>query len=222
MSRSTKPLRRDLNPAATLGLLWLVFVLAVPHSDAQETSADGVAAAQETSPAFRRAPDPAHAGFYGFGETATKEMIAGWDIDVRPDGRGLPPGSGSVADGEVLYDAQCAACHGTFGEGAGRWPVLAGGVGSLSNARPEKTVGSFWPYASTLWDYVHRTMPYFEPQSLSDGDVYAIVAYVLYLNDLVADDFVLTRENLPEIEMPNRDGFSIDPRPDVRNVACME
>ena len=94
------------------------------------------------------------AGPLGIGSTATPEMIAGWDIDIRPDGVGLPPGQGSVAAGEPLYEAKCASCHGLFGEGEGRWPVLAGGEGTLDTLHPEKTVGSYWPYASTLWDYI--------------------------------------------------------------------
>ena len=159
---------------------------------------------------------------FKLGRTPTPEELAGWDIDIRPDGTGLPPGSGSVEDGEVLYDEKCALCHGTFGEGEGRWPQLAGGQDTLGTAEPEKTVGSYWPYASTLWDYVHRAMPYNAPQSLQDGEVYAIVAYVLYLNDLVDDDFVLDQDNLAGIEMPNREGFFIDDRPDVQNRRCMQ
>ena len=155
------------------------------------------------------------------GSPATPEQIAGWDIDVRPDGVGLPPGSGSVAQGESLYDARCASCHGTFGEGRDRWPVLAGGFDTLTEDRPEKTVGSYWPYATTLWDYLHRAMPFFQPQSLTDDETYAITAYVLYLNEIVDSDFVLTQDNLAEIEMPNRSGFFRDPRPDVRMLACM-
>ena len=179
--------------------------------------------AVEVSLAFRPEPDSARAGYYGFGETPTAEQVAGWDIDVRPDGQGLPPGSGSVTDGEMLYEAKCAECHGSFGEGQGRWPVLAGGQGSLTHDRPDKTVGSYWPYASTLWDYIHRAMPFYAPQSLEDDEVYAIAAYVLYLNDVVDDEFVLTHENLASIEMPNAEGFfGPDPRPDVQNALCME
>lgn len=161
-------------------------------------------------------------GYYGYGEPATQEEIAGWDIDVRPDGLGLPEGSGSVSYGEELYDAKCASCHGAFGEGEGRWPKLAGGIGTLANAKPDKTVGSYWPYASTLWDYIHRAMPFTEPQSLTADETYSLTAYVLYLNGLVEDDFELTRENFTEIQMPNRDGFYVDDRPDVQNPACME
>jgi len=177
----------------------------------------------EISHAFRPEPDPDRAGFFGYGATPTEDEIAGWDIDVRPDGQGLPPGSGSVEDGEMLYEAKCAECHGSFGEGQGRWPVLAGGQDSLTHDRPEKTVGSYWPYASTLWDYIHRAMPFYAPQSLADDEVYAIAAYILYLNDIVDDEFVLTRDNLATIEMPNAGGFfGPDPRPDVENPLCME
>ncbi len=161
-------------------------------------------------------------GRYGIGKSATAEEIAGWDIDIRPDGMGLPEGSGSVEDGEMMYEEKCASCHGSFGEGVGRYPILAGGEGTLTEDRPEKTVGSFWPYASTLWDYIHRAMPFPQPHSLSSEEVYAITAYVLYLNDLVEDDFVLTADNLASVEMPNRDGFFFDDRPDTNNTACMK
>jgi cytochrome c5 len=162
-------------------------------------------------------------GYYGYGKSATQEEIAGWDIDVRPDGTGLPVGSGSVSYGEELYEAKCALCHGSFGEGEGRWPKLAGGFDTLTDAKPEKTVGSYWPYASTLWDYIHRAMPFTAPQSLSVDETYALTAYVLYLNDIIDDEeFVLSQDNFTEIEMPNKDGFFVDPRPDVNNPACME
>jgi len=161
-------------------------------------------------------------GAFGTGKPATAEKIAGWDIDIRPDGKGLPPGSGSVEDGEMMYEEQCASCHGSFGEGVGRYPVLSGGEGSLTEERPDKTIGSYWPYASTVWDYIHRAMPFPQPQSLSDDEVYAITAYVLYLNDLVEDDFVLTADNLASIEMPNKDGFFFDDRPDTNNTGCMK
>lgn len=167
-------------------------------------------------------PVSAKEGQYGFGTPATASEIAGWDIDIRPDGKGLPPGSGSVEDGEMMYEEKCASCHGSFGEGVGRYPVLAGGEGTLTEERPDKTVGSYWPYASTLWDYIHRAMPFPQPQSMSDEEVYAITAYVLYLNDLVEDDFVLTADNLAAIEMPNKDGFFFDDRPDTSNTACMK
>lgn len=162
------------------------------------------------------------AGYYGYGETATAEQIAGWDIDIRPDGMGLPPGGATPEDGEMLYEEKCASCHGSFGEGVGRYPVLSGGEGTLTEARPEKTVGSFWPYASTLWDYIHRAMPFTAPETLSDEEVYATTAYVLYLNDLIEYDFELTEENLADVKMPNRDGFFLDDRPDVKAKRCMK
>jgi cytochrome c len=174
----------------------------------------------ETSAAI--AYDDSRVGYYGYGSPASAEEIAGWDIDIRPDGAGLPEGSGSVEDGEWLYDDQCAECHGTFGEGVGRFPVLAGGKGTLQAARPNKTVGSYWPYASTLYDYIRRTMPFTHPESLSDDETYALTAYVLYLNDLVDYDFVLNRENFTSIRLPNEGNFVPDPRPDVANVRCME
>lgn len=148
----------------------------------------------------------------GLGRSASSEEIAAWDIDVRPDGTGLPPGRGSVAEGEALYEAQCAGCHGDFGEGIGLNPPLAGGQGTLSDERPVKTVGSYWPYLSTLWDYTRRAMPYAAPHSLSVDETYALTAYVLYLNDLVSDDFVLTRANFGAITLPNAGGFVDDDR----------
>jgi len=226
MSRSTRGLQVAAAVASAIGLLVTLGPVSVlaedPGGGPQGPTIGPDVPAVEISLAYRSKLDPARAGYYGFGETATPEMIAGWDIDVRPDGLGLPEGSGSVEEGEPLYEEKCAACHGFFGEGEGRWPKLAGGYGTLTEARPEKTIGSYWPYASTIWDYVHRAMPFFEPQSLTNDEVYAIVAYLLYLNDIVGDDFVLTRDNLASIEMPHRDGFYVDPRPDVRNVACMK
>lgn len=161
-------------------------------------------------------------GHYGYGTPATAEQIAGWDIDIRPDGTGLPAGSGSVEDGEWLYEEQCAECHGSFGEGVGRYPVLAGGAGSLRDERATKTVGSYWPYTSTLFDYIYRAMPFTQPESLSADDTYALTAYVLYLNDLVEDDLVLNQDNLATIRLPNEPNFVPDPRPDVANTRCMQ
>ncbi|WOJ92688.1 c-type cytochrome [Congregibacter variabilis] len=159
---------------------------------------------------------------FGYGSPATAEQIAGWDIDVRPDGQGLPPGEGSVEDGEELYEEKCALCHGSFGESVGGYPALAGGDGSLTDPRPKKTVGSYWRYTSTLWDYIHRAMPFTQPESLSDDEVYAITAYVLHLNDIVDYDFVLTRDNLTDVHLPNEDNFIPDQRPDTRNKRCMK
>ena len=163
----------------------------------------------------------AEASKYNFGAPASAEEIAGWDIDIRPDGMGLPVGSGNAMDGEAEYEVQCAACHGVFGEGEGRWPVLVGGEGTLADERPVKTVGSYWPYASTLFDYIRRAMPFPAPMSLSDKQVYDITAYVLYMNEIIEEDFELSNENLASIKMPNEDNFFVDDRPDVKNPRCM-
>ncbi len=149
----------------------------------------------------------------GIGQEAKPEEIKAWDIDVRPDGQGLPPGKGTVAQGEPIFQEQCASCHGEFGEGKDRWPVLAGGHGSLTHDRPEKTVGSFWPDASTVFDYVKRAMPFGNAQSLTDDQVYAVTAYILNLNDIIKDtSFELNQSNLASIKMPNKGGFYDDDR----------
>ena len=150
---------------------------------------------------------------YNIGRAPTAEEIRGWDIDVRPDGQGLPEGKGTVAQGEKLFMDNCATCHGEFGEGNGRWPVLAGGKGSLTSDNPVKTVGSYWPYASTVFDYVRHAMPFGNSEALKANDYYALVAYVLYLNDLITDqNFELNNKNLASIKMPNETGFFMDDR----------
>ena len=144
---------------------------------------------------------------------ATPEEIAGWDIDVRPDGQGLPPGKGTVKEGEAIYMEQCAACHGEFGESAGRWPILSGGNGTLASHDPVKSIGSYWPYASTVIDYIRRSMPFGNAQSLTNDELYAITAYVLYLNDIVKDeDFELNDKNFKTIKLPNQANFYDDDR----------
>ena len=156
----------------------------------------------------------------GLGRVATPEEIAAWDIDIRPDGQGLPEGQGNAIDGEEVFNEQCASCHGVFGEGEDRWPQLVGGFDTLTEDRPVKTVGSYWPYASTIFDYVHRAMPFGNAQSLTDDEVYAITAYILYMNDVIEDDeFILSKSSFTEIEMPNVDGFSEDARPDTATLA---
>lgn len=155
----------------------------------------------------------AHKKPLGVGRTATIEEIAGWDIDVRPDGTGLPVGRGSVKDGEALYLERCAACHGEFGESAGRWPILSGGAGTLPGHDPVKSIGSYWPYASTVFDYIRRSMPYGNAQSLTSDELYAVTAYVLYLNDVIdKEDFELSNENFRTIQLPNAAGFYDDDR----------
>ncbi len=149
---------------------------------------------------------------YGVGQAATPAQIAGWDIDVRPDGQGAPPGKGSVKDGEKVYLEKCAACHGEFGESAGRWPQLAQGKGTLASHDPVKTVGSYFPYLSSVFDYIRRAMPFGDAQSLSNDELYAVVAFVLNLNDIVDDKFVLSKETWSRVKMPNENGFYDDDR----------
>ncbi|MEP7063473.1 MAG: c-type cytochrome [Betaproteobacteria bacterium] len=164
---------------------------------------------------------------FGFGKAATPAEIAGWDIDVRPDGRGLPPGHGSVREGQKIYDAKCASCHGTFGE-SNSYLLIAGGVGSLGTAQPVRTTGSKLNYATTLFDYIRRAMPLTAPQSLTADEVYALTAYVLNLNDIVRDDVTLDAASLASLRMPNRDGFTTahglmrrDGVSDTHNAECM-
>jgi S-disulfanyl-L-cysteine oxidoreductase SoxD len=159
-------------------------------------------------------------GHYGIGRTATEAEIAGWNIDVDPSGTNLPPGSGSVSRGREVFDQQCAACHGAQGQG-GVGDRLVGGQGTIATAKPIKTVGSYWPYAPTLFDYIRRAMPQNAPQSLSNDEVYAVSAYILNLNGLLPADATLDAKSLPAIKMPNRGMFVGDPRPDVKNPACL-
>jgi mono/diheme cytochrome c family protein len=151
---------------------------------------------------------------FGVGRPPTPEEIRELGSAIAPDGTGLPPGSGSVAAGRELFATGCARCHGPAGEGD-VGPRLVGGRGTLRTPRPLKTVGSFWPYATTLWDYVNRAMPFDQPGRLTAPEVYAAVAYVLNLNGIIAADGVMDATSLPKVRMPNRDGFVADPRPDV-------
>ena len=130
-----------------------------------------------------------------------------------------------VSDFNTLFSSRCAGCHGDFGEGVDRWPVLAGGLGSLVTADPVKTVGSYWPYASTVYDYVYRAMPFGEAQSLTHDETYQVVAYILYMNDVIDDEFALSNETIGSVKMPNQNGFMLpDPRPDgqLASAPCMQ
>ncbi|MDP5218963.1 c-type cytochrome [Ruegeria sp. 2205SS24-7] len=155
---------------------------------------------------------PAYAEKLGLGRPALPEEIAAWDLDVAPDGTGLPEGSGDVFAGEEVFAEYCAICHGDFAEGVDNWPKLAGGDGTLADKDPLKTVGSYWPYLSTVWDYVNRSMPFGNAQSLEPDEVYAMVAYILYSNDIVDDEFTLSHKNFLDVEMPNAEGFIVDDR----------
>ena len=151
---------------------------------------------------------------YGFGKPATEAEIAAVNIDVAPTGEGLPPGQGTVEEGAKVYAAKCAACHGPTGT-EGPMPRLVGGQGTLTTHHPLKTVGSYWPYATTLYDYIYRAMPYSAPQSLTAGEVYAVVAWLLAQNGIIAQSAIMDARTLPTVRMPNRDGFVPDPRPDI-------
>jgi S-disulfanyl-L-cysteine oxidoreductase SoxD len=143
---------------------------------------------------------------YGLGRPASEDEIAGWNIDISPDGAGLPPGHGDVAQGEAIFGAKCAACHGAHGEGK---PMdrLVGGFDTIFEKKSERTVGSFWPYATTLFDFIRRAMPLSAPQSLTADETYALCAYLLFLNKIVPQDAILDVASLPKIQMPNRANF---------------
>jgi mono/diheme cytochrome c family protein len=149
----------------------------------------------------------------GLGRAALPEEITAWDTDVRPDGKGLPVGKGTAKQGDAIFQAQCAGCHGEFGQGVGRWPALAGGEGTLRADRPDKTIGSFWPDLSTVFDYIKRAMPFGNAQSLSNDEVYALTAYLLAMNDIIKDEnFELNESNFTSIRMPNAAAFYDDDR----------
>ena len=175
---------------------------------------------------------------YGLGRAPTPQEIAAWDIDVRPDGHGLKPGKGTVAQGQKIYDAQCASCHGTFGE-SNRYMPIAGGVrkGDLQTGRASmlqqsdglRTLGTKLNHATTLWDYIFRAMPWANPQSLSVDETYAVTAYVLHLNEIIPADFELNDKTLLRVRMPNRNGLttahglaSVKGRPDAQGSSCMK
>jgi cytochrome c len=151
---------------------------------------------------------------FGVGRPATPEEIRDLGAAIAPDGTGLPEGSGTALAGREVFAAHCSRCHGPNGEG-GVGAVLVGGQGTLRTPKPLKTVGSFWPYATSVWDYVNRAMPFDKPGLLKPAEVYAVVAFVLQLNGIVSDNDVMDAKSLPKVKMPNRDGFVPDPRPDV-------
>jgi cytochrome c len=143
------------------------------------------------------------------GTAVSAEEVARWDISIPPSGAGLPKGSGTARQGLKVYEENCQYCHGVKGAGKPA-DALAGGIGSLATAKPVRTVGSYWPYATTLFDYTRRAMPITNPLSLSDDEVYALTAYVLFLNGIVGEDAQMNAQSLPQVKMPNRDGFISD------------
>ncbi|MGH7101568.1 MAG: c-type cytochrome [Acetobacteraceae bacterium] len=162
-----------------------------------------------------------------FGAAATPAEIAGWNIDVTPDGTGLPPGSGTADAGAPIFAAQGAACPGAEGQGIpvpGRagYPRLVGGIGTLASDHPVKTVGSTWPYATIVFDYIRRAMPLTHPQSLSADQVYALTAFILWKNGIIAEGQAMDATSLPAVKMPNRNGFFTRPPPETANTAPIE
>jgi cytochrome c len=156
---------------------------------------------------------------YGLGRPPSADELKAIDIEILPDGRGLPAGRGTAAVGKQVYANRCVTCHGPTGT-EGPQDVLVGGRGTLAvrgaAARPLKTVGSYWPYATTLWDYLRRAMPFDHPGTLTNDEIYSATAYLLFLNGIVGEQDVLDQTTLPRVQMPNRAGFVADPRPDVR------
>ena len=189
----------------------------------------GAALLMVTSVAISGAP--AQMPTYGVGRAPTAEEIQAWDLTIPPDGRGLPPGQGTAVLGKPLYADRCASCHGENGDDP-KYRALVGGRGPLTSAelsenldwllggKPVLTIGKFWPYATTLWSYINRAQPFDEPGSLTPDQVYAVTAYLLFLNGIVSEADVLNAQTLPAVKMPNRDGFVPDARPDVGKPAA--
>jgi S-disulfanyl-L-cysteine oxidoreductase SoxD len=153
---------------------------------------------------------------YNIGRKASTAEIRNRDISLAPDGTGLPLGRGTAIQGRAVYRAKCAGCHGVRGQGSAVMPALVGGRGTLASEEPLPTVGSYWPYATTVWDYIHRAMPYQNPGTLTSNEVYSVTAYVLFANKIIKQHDELNEQTLPKVKMPNRSGFIRDPRPDVQ------
>jgi S-disulfanyl-L-cysteine oxidoreductase SoxD len=157
-----------------------------------------------------------------YGHAIAEADIAAWNIDIRTsDGKGLPAGRGSVAEGKTTYDAKCLACHGADAKGGAVYGTMVGGIGSFKTNVRVLTPGSMYPYAPILFDYIRRAMPMDRPQTLTPNEVYALSAYILNLNGLVPADAVMDADSLPRVKMPNRDGFIVDDRPDTQAIRCM-
>jgi mono/diheme cytochrome c family protein len=154
-------------------------------------------------------------GGYGLGRPASDEEIRAWNMDVSPTGEGLPPGRGTVKQGAQVYAEKCAACHGLSGV-EGPKDKLVGGRNTLTTSKPVRTIGSYWPYATTLYDYIHRAMPFNAPQSLTPDETYSVIAWLLFRNQIIGEDAAIDSQTLTSVQMPNRNGFIPDPRPDVR------
>jgi len=141
------------------------------------------------------------------GRSPTPEEVQAWDISIGPEGKELPPGSGTAKEGAEIYARKCAACHGASAEGSQLGPRLVGGKGTLNTPTPVRTIGSYWPFATTIWDYIRRAMPPKQGGSLSASEVYSLTAFLLFRNDIIAESDVIDAKSLPKVQMPNRNGF---------------
>jgi cytochrome c len=166
------------------------------------------------APGFSAAIVFAQSPTFAVGHAPTADQLQAIDIDITPDGQGLPTGSSTAAAGKDVFTRRCETCHGPSGT-EGPQEILVGGKGSLATKRPLKTVGSYWPYATTLWDYIRRAMPFDHPGTLTPDEIYGASAYVLFLNGVIGEQDIMNQTTLPQVKMPNRDGFVADPRPDL-------
>jgi cytochrome c len=204
MSIRSHRVRAEHLRASLVVLVVVASVVGVATTAAQQTApAPASTQAKTASPAAARKPAPKGPGL---GVPATAAQVESADISIGPDGEGLPPGSGTPAQGEAIYSTKCVACHGLQGAGTVN-DRLVGGQGTLTSPTPIKTIGSYWPYATTVFDYVRRAMPYPAPHSLTDSEVYALTAYLLSLNGVIGKDAVMDAKTLPQVRMPNRSNF---------------
>ena len=186
-------------------------------SSTTSKSSDGIPLGTSERHAVQPLPDNPR-----FGQPVSEADVAPWNIDVRTtDGQGLPPGRGSVAEGRKVYEAKCVACHGADAKGGPMYGTMVGGIGSFTTNARVLTPGSMYPYAPILFDYIRRSMPMDRPQTMTANEVYAVSAYLLNLNGLVPADAVMDAQSMPKVQMPNRNGFLVDDRPDTKAVRCM-
>ncbi len=202
-TRSHRGLMAHVRVSPAMPVL-LVIVIGVATIAAQQTAPAATTSPRKTAPtatARKAAPKGP-----GLGVPATAAQVESADISIGPDGAELPPGSGTPAQGEAIYNTKCLACHGPQGSGVVN-DRLVGGQGTLASQAPIKTIGSYWPYATTVFDYVRRAMPYPAPHSLTDPEAYALTAYLLSLNGIIAKDAIMDAKTLPRVQMPNRGNF---------------
>ena len=214
-------------PSARFSLIATLALAACAQMGGSSSPAGGGMAAKtaEGIPLGATGPHPVRAlpDKPRFGQPVSEADLAAWNIDVRTtDGQGLPPGRGTVAEGRAVYAAKCVSCHGADAKGGPVYGTMVGGIGSFTTTTRVLTPGSMYPYAPILFDYTRRAMPMDKPQSLTSDEVYAVSAYILHLNGLVPADGVLDATTMPKVQMPNRNGFVLDDRPDTKAARCMQ